>query len=89
MRKHARAARVRVELLAHDDHLHLTVLDDGRGFKKGRSRESTATEGFGLQGMSERVALIGGSLSVESKPGRGTRIEVQVPMTGLGVPVRR
>ena len=39
--------------------------------------------------MSERAALIGGTLSVESKPGRGTRVEVQVPMTGLGVPLRR
>src|SRR5207244_7461915 len=49
VRKHAAAGRVRVELLAHDDHLHLTVLDNGRGFKKGRSRAATATEGFGLQ----------------------------------------
>jgi two-component system NarL family sensor kinase len=89
VRKHAAASRVRVELRAHDDHLHLTVLDDGRGFKTGRSRESTSTDGFGLQGMSERVALIGGTLSLRSKPGRGTRIAVQVPMTGLGVRLRR
>ena len=42
-----------------------------------------------LQSMSERAALIGGTLSVESRPGRGTRVEVQVPMTGLGVRLRR
>src|SRR4030095_5443285 len=64
VRKHAGAGRVRVELRAHDDHLHLVVLDDGRGFDKRRSRASTAIDGFGLQGMSERVALIGGTLSV-------------------------
>lgn len=89
VRKHADARRVRVELTGHEDHLHLVIADDGRGFDPNDDAETSDADGFGLRGMSERAALLGGTIEVDSQPGRGARIEVQVPMTGLGVRLRR
>lgn len=89
VKKHAAATQVRVELLPRADHLRLTIWDDGRGFDNRARRRSDASGGFGLQGMTERAALVGATIEVESRPGRGTRVEVRVPMTGLGVRVRR
>ena len=89
VRKHAAAKRLTVELRAREDHLWLTVRDDGRGFdprKVGGPRDGS---GFGLRGMSERAALLGGELSIESRPGKGTKVQVRVPMAGLGLRLRR
>jgi two-component system NarL family sensor kinase len=89
VRKHAAASHVRVELLTHEDHLHLAIVDNGRGFNPKKTRSAETTDGFGLRGMNERAALLGGTLSMESRRGRGTRLEVQVPMAGLGLRLRR
>jgi signal transduction histidine kinase len=53
----------------------LWVSDDGRGFTP-----STVDSGFGLVGMRERLELVGGSVTVDSGPGRGTRLTVRVPV---------
>ena len=83
VRRHAGATRVLIELAAHDDHLWLRIEDDGRGFDPGAVRTGPdGQSGFGLRGMSERAALLGGELAVDSRPGGGTRVEVRVPMTG-------
>jgi GAF domain-containing protein len=81
VRKHAGASRVWLELSPCDDHLCLSVVDDGHGFDPAAVR-SRADGGFGLRGMSERAALLGGELIVDSQPGHGTRVQVSVPMTG-------
>jgi signal transduction histidine kinase len=81
IRKHAGASRVRIELTPCDDHLCLSIVDDGHGFDPAAVR-SRADGGFGLRGMSERASLLGGELIVDSQPGRGTRIQVSVPMVG-------
>jgi signal transduction histidine kinase len=51
------------------------IEDDGRGFEPAATREG----GFGLVGMRERVALLGGTLRVESRKNAGTTLKVEVP----------
>ncbi|MDP2948216.1 MAG: GAF domain-containing sensor histidine kinase [Chloroflexota bacterium] len=79
--RHARAEHVRVRLEHVDGEVRGTVEDDGVGFDvwatlKGK-REKAA---LGLLGMRERAALIGGSLDIESEPGRGTRLRLRLPL---------
>ena len=52
----------------------IEVWDDGAGFNPGE-----ATRGFGLVGMRERVELVGGTLTIESRPGGGTRVAATLP----------
>jgi signal transduction histidine kinase len=59
-----------------DEDVEIVVRDDGQGFDAGAAG---ASEGFGLLGMRERVALVGGSLSVTSSPGRGAEIKARIP----------
>ena len=74
--RHADARRVTLRLTEEGDRLVLTVRDDGRGFVPAAPRDLVARGHFGLAGMQERVALIGGTLAVESAPGRGTTVRV-------------
>jgi len=73
--KHAGAAAVRVELRGEPDTLILDVADDGPGFDPG-----TVTAGSGLANMRDRVESVGGSLSIDSRPGEGTRIHAVLPV---------
>lgn len=61
--------------------LRAWVDDDGKGFTVGDDAESPAP-GTGLATMRERAALLGGTLSIVSKPGRGTSVELSVPLSG-------
>jgi signal transduction histidine kinase len=61
--------------------LRAWVDDDGKGFVIGDDAESPAA-GTGLATMRERAALLGGSLAISSKPGRGTSVELTVPLSG-------
>jgi signal transduction histidine kinase len=71
--KHAQATTARVSVTTGDGELRITVADDGRGFDP-----AVPVSGFGLQGMGERIELVGGSLAIE--PGDpGTRVEVVLP----------
>jgi len=74
--RHADAKRVRVVLDAEDDHIALTVEDDGRG-PSGELRPH-----LGLIGMRERVAALGGTLTVGPGNGSGFRIEARIPREG-------
>ncbi|GAC1315965.1 MAG: HAMP domain-containing sensor histidine kinase [Thermoleophilaceae bacterium] len=72
--RHSRAERVDVQLDASSSGVALTVTDDGRGFDpldRGR--------GLGLGGMAERARLVGGELSIQSRPGVGTELSLRVP----------
>jgi signal transduction histidine kinase len=77
IRKHAAASRVTVTLSYLEDVVTLDVQDDGVGFDQ--AAEVAAAGGLGLRAMRERVAALGGSLVVESAPGEGTTIAVEVP----------
>jgi signal transduction histidine kinase len=76
VRKHADATMVRVELAGADGSLRLTVSDNGRGFMP----DAPGPSGYGLSSMRQRAELIGGTLSVDSRPQDGTRVMVAVPM---------
>lgn len=72
VRRHANATKATVSVDCDPAGAHLVVTDDGRGF-------TPEQEGFGLRGMRERVRLIGGSVTVDSRPGGGTRLAVAIP----------
>lgn len=74
--RHGGARRVRVRLAAADEQLVMVVSDNGRGFDVGASRPAGS---FGLTSMSERASAVGGTLRLDSAPGRGTTVEVCVP----------
>ncbi|HLI27178.1 MAG TPA: histidine kinase [Chloroflexota bacterium] len=78
--KHARPSRVDLRLVQQPGRLELIVADDGVGFDPRAPVCAGPHGGFGLAGMRERAALLGGQLVVDSAPGRGTRVVVQVPL---------
>jgi signal transduction histidine kinase len=84
VRRHAAAGRVVVTLSFLDDTAILDVQDDGRGFDPARlAAPGRASEGgYGLWGMRERVEALGGTLSLESAPGEGTTLAVELPIAG-------
>jgi two-component system, NarL family, sensor histidine kinase DegS len=78
--KHADATRITVALFHLESSLFLSIADDGKGMTQLAQMEAT-TRGYhqGLIGMRERAALLGGRLTLESIPGRGTRIDIEIP----------
>jgi two-component system, NarL family, sensor histidine kinase DevS len=74
--KHAGASRVSITFVRKEGSAVVVVEDDGQGFDP----EATRPGALGLVGMRERVALVGGRLSVESEPGAGTTIAAEVPL---------
>lgn len=75
--RHAGAQRILVDLNFETAAVRLSVRDDGRGFEVGTEQ----TDGhFGLIGMRERAAQIGGKLSINSKEGAGTEVIIEVPI---------
>lgn len=80
VRKHAEANQVRIRLVASYPHILLRIEDDGRGFDV-RAPQAAAPEDkrMGLWNMQERARLLGGRLTIRSKPGAGTSITAEVP----------
>lgn len=76
--KHAHASSVIVELKQETGKLHLSIEDNGEGFDPTQN-----TTGFGLQGMRERAAALGGQFNLHSQPGKGCRIYVCFPLSNL------
>ena len=74
--KHAQARKVTVHLCQDQQKVFLEIIDDGIGFDPATIR---GRGGLGLEGMEERVALLGGQLIVNSKPEQGTTVRVEVP----------
>jgi len=73
--RHSEASSVRIRFAQRADRVTLMVQDDGRGF------ESRNVKGLGLLGINERVARLGGKCEIQSKPGMGTTIAVELPFT--------
>ncbi len=80
IRKHARAknAVVKIELLTEKINIH--VRDDGIGFDMNKVMADQEREGYGLIGMRERVQLLRGEITIASAPGKGTTINISVPV---------
>ena len=78
--KHAQASTVRLQARVVAAGLCLSIQDDGRGFDVAALRNQTQPQAaFGLLAMVERVRLLGGTLTIDSHPGRGTRLEMVIP----------
>jgi signal transduction histidine kinase len=76
---HSGASKLRVELRTDRERIAGVVRDDGRGFdRKPRERP----EAGGLAYMAERASLLGGTCSIESALGKGTRVEASFPIDG-------
>lgn len=79
--KHARARNVSVLLEYRGQVVVAVVEDDGQGFDVDATRHSREDgKGLGMIGMEERVSLLGGTVTVESKPGMGTTVVVEIPL---------
>jgi signal transduction histidine kinase len=74
--KHASAEHVSIVLSEKNGAVAAVIEDDGRGF----TPQSAGDDGIGLLGMRERVALVDGRLTVESREGAGTTVVVEVPL---------
>jgi signal transduction histidine kinase len=79
--KHSNASVVEVSIDTIDGEFRLSVSDDGVG-------GADPTRGTGLLGLKDRVEAIGGTLTVQSRPGQGTRLDVEVPVS-TDIPARR
>jgi len=73
--KYAEASGVRIEVAATGSRLLVRVADDGAG-------GADSARGSGLRGLADRVEALGGTLSVASRAGVGTRLEAELPIGG-------
>jgi PAS domain S-box-containing protein len=76
--RHAEAANARVSIEDHAEKMTVLIEDDGRGFDPAVDGASGA-RGLGLIGMRERARLLGGRISIDSVPGAGTQIRIEIP----------
>ncbi|MBN2124887.1 MAG: PAS domain S-box protein, partial [Deltaproteobacteria bacterium] len=82
--KHSGADRIQLALRRTGDRIEMDIRDNGTGFDPaGRASGKDSRRGFGLAGMRERAELSGGVFALESSPGKGTRVKVSWPLTGL------
>ena len=77
--KHAKATRAAIEVFRENGELCCLVQDDGSGFDVRAVRTSHRHPGLGLIGIQERANAIGGTLSIDSAPGRGTKLLIRLP----------
>ena len=74
--KHAKANKITLNLTGTQAHVTLEIMDDGLGFKP---EDAVEGGGLGLDGIIERAELLNGELTLDSWPGRGTTIRIEVP----------
>jgi two-component system sensor histidine kinase UhpB len=75
--RHAHAGHVGITLSCSNAQISLTVTDDGRGITEEEIRRHGS---LGLLGMKERVAILGGTLDVQGRPGQGTTVAIRIPL---------
>ena len=83
--KHAKAKHVQVEIVKGEDHLELVIEDDGVGFDDTARNKPRS---FGLRGIHERIAHLGGTVKISSALGEGTRIAIFVPLEAESGPAK-
>jgi signal transduction histidine kinase len=85
--RHARAEHVLVQCSMQEGALTLEIEDDGEGFEPAAMVPQPGdARGLGLLGMRERVELFGGTVTIDSAPGSGTRVVISVPAAGIQPP---
>ena len=78
--KHAKANRIEISLEQRDSTIIASIIDNGKGFDLDKVLHPESPErGFGIIGMQERISLLGGHIDIQSKPGFGTHIHIEVP----------
>jgi signal transduction histidine kinase len=86
--RHAQAQTVLIQIAVEGHALAVEIEDDGIGFvMEPAQTDSESLRGIGLLGMRERIELVGGTVRVESEPGRGTRVVMSVPIVQEAVHV--
>lgn len=83
--RHARASLVKVSLNAIPRAVRLEVHDNGKSFQVEQTLSAKTNRRLGLLGMRERVEMVGGTLSIESAPDRGTTVRAEIPLPEKGV----
>jgi signal transduction histidine kinase len=78
--KHAHAKHVSVDVRQQESEISITVADDGKGFNPAEIKSAEAG-GFGLFSIRQRLAHIGGKLTIESGEGKGTRVTLIAPLS--------
>ncbi len=79
--KHAQASSIHICIFNYEGHLYISIADDGKGI----AQDGLVTFGGGgyhqgIMGMKERAALLSGRVTFESAPGRGTRVDIDIPL---------
>ncbi|MWB99144.1 sensor histidine kinase [Agromyces seonyuensis] len=85
--QHAEATNAEIVLTVEGDRVRFVVADDGRGFETGAAADASSagrTDSFGLQAARERIEQLGGTLQVDSAPGRGTTVAVELALDPVG-----
>jgi signal transduction histidine kinase/streptogramin lyase len=77
---HAQSPRAVLHIRPDGDVLRVSITDYGRGFQLPRDRRDIGSAGFGLSSMAERARMLGGTLTIESVPDAGTRVELTIPV---------
>lgn len=77
MLKHSRANHVNIQMNAQHGHFHMNIGDNGRGFEKASVMDH---DGFGLENMRARMEEVGGQCTIDSQPGQGTQITLNISL---------
>jgi len=78
--KHAQASIVNIHVVYDEKNIRINVWDNGAGFDLDEAKKRrTSRPSLGLAGMEERAALLGGTVSIQSRPGYGTEVEAVIP----------
>lgn len=78
--RHAEASVVKIQIAVEDGLITASVDDNGKGFDPDVGFGKSGS--WGLRGIKERAMTVGGRLSIESKPGEGTRVKLEIPLEG-------
>ena len=78
--KHARAKRVDVRVQQRDRMIRCAIIDDGVGFNMTAVKTGRKHRGLGLVGIRQRIDVLGGTLQIDSKRGRGTQLHISIPL---------
>ncbi|MBK8983615.1 MAG: hypothetical protein IPM38_15200 [Ignavibacteria bacterium] len=78
--KHSEATEVTGSITNTENDILISISDNGKGFNSGKKLLDTDEKGFGLKGISERVKLFEGTFKINSENGKGTQIEICIPL---------
>jgi ligand-binding sensor domain-containing protein/signal transduction histidine kinase len=81
--KHSEATKCQIIFKTQDSHIVLSVSDNGKGIDRSNAQDVKMKSGLGLTGMTERVRILGGTFEINSEIGKGTHIEITIPVKSM------